>query len=165
MYTQAEMLEKLRPFLLREGIVYRKNKNVLARPAVAGEVIETRTGDGLETVNAAEENDYIVRNQTGAMEEYIVPAHKFSKKYALLGPAENGWMEYQSTGRILAIELTDERLVSMGLPPEFEFIAPWEDPMTAKSGDFMGGPEQLTEVYRLARKEFFETYTAVTPTE
>lgn len=161
MFTQEEILEMLRPALLAEGAVYQKKKNVVARKAQDGEVIQTRTGDGLETTNAAEAGDYIVRNQTDAEEEYIVPAHKFNKRYTALRAVDEHWQEYQALGRIIAIELTAEKLASLNLPTEFEFMAPWDDPMTAKAGDFMGGPETLTEVYRLARKEFFETYGPV----
>lgn len=158
MYTQAEILALLRPVLEREGIVYQKKKNVFARPARPGEVIQTKTGDGLETTNTSVGNDFIVRNQTEAGEEYIVPAHKFEQRYSFLHAIDADWAEYQPKGQILAIELTPERLAALDLQTEFEFIAPWQDPMMAKAGDFMGGPHDLSEVYRLARKEFFETY-------
>jgi hypothetical protein len=163
MFTQKEILEKLRPLLQQEGLVYQKKKNIFARQATSGEVIQTNTGDGLETTNAAEAGDFIVQNQTSAGEEYIVPAHKFKQKYTHLRAVDAQWHEYQSVGRIVAIELLPERLAALGLPDIFEFIAPWDDPMTAKVGDFMGGPEGLTEVYRLARTEFFETYARLEP--
>jgi len=158
MFTQAEFLEKFRPLLLREGLVFKKNKNVFARRAEPGEVVQTRTGDGLETENAAEADDFIVRNQTEAGEAYLVPAYKFNQKYLFLKPAGDGWAEYQSEGRIIALELTPERLESLNLPPVMEFMAPWDDPMVAKANDFLGCPFDYSEVYRIARKEFFETY-------
>lgn len=163
MLTQSEILEKLRPVLENEGNVYQKKKNVLARPAQTGEVIQTLTGDGLETTNAAEDGDFIVQNQTTAGEMYIVPAHKFTQRYTHLRTVDEHWNEYQPIGRIVALELTPALLQRLHLPEEFIFIAPWDDPMTAKAGDFMGGPESLTEVYRLARKEFFETYAPAGP--
>lgn len=162
MLTQKALLDILLPLLKTEGAVYQKNRNVFARPAQTGETIQTRTGDGLETTNEAGEGDFIVRNQTAAQEEYIVPAHKFLQKYEHLQAADDDWQEYRSLGRIIALELTPERLNSLGLPAEFEFIAPWDAPMTAKAGDFIGCPENYSEVYRLARKEFFDTYAKVT---
>ena len=40
-----------------------------------------------------------------------------------------------------------------------EFIAKWGRLMTLKTGDFIVSPlPYLDEVYRIARKEFFETY-------
>lgn len=158
MYTQEELLEKIRPLLQREGAVFQKKKNVYARPATPGETIQTVTKDGLETENRAEAGDFIVRNQTEAGEAYIVPGFKFSKKYAPLRPADDTWTEYRPVGRIVAVELTPERLAALGLPDEFEFIASWGSAMVARAGDFLGGPDSLTEVYRLARQEFFETY-------
>lgn len=163
MLTQSEILEMLRPVLENAGIVYQKKKNVLARPAQPGEVIQTLTGDGLETTNAAEEGDFIVQNQTAAGELYIVPAQKFTQRYTHFRSIDDHWNEYQPIGRIVAAELTPALLQQLNLPDEFIFIAPWNDPMTAKAGDFMGGPENLTEVYRLARKEFFETYAPAEP--
>ncbi len=158
MYTQEELLEKIRPLLQREGAIYQKKKNVFARPAQPGEPIQTVTEDGVETENRAEEGDFIVRNQTAAGEAYIVPGHKFSKKYTLLHPVDDTWTEYRSVGRIAAVELTPERLAALGLPDEFEFVASWGTAMVAKAGDYLGSPINYTEVYRLARREFFETY-------
>jgi len=158
MYTQEELLEKIRPLLQREGAVYQKKKNVYARPASPGEVIRTVTKDGLETENRAEPGDFIVRNQTTAGEEYIVPGHKFPQKYTPLQTADEAWTEYRPTGQIVALELTPERLAELDMPDEFEFVASWGSAMIARAGDFLGGPDSLTEVYRLARQEFFETY-------
>lgn len=158
MYTQPELLEKIRPVLQREGTVFQKKKNVYARLAQVGEVVQTVTKDGLETENLAEEGDFVVRNQTAAGEAYLVPGNKFSSKYAPLRTLDDGWAEYAPLGRIIAVELTPQRLVALGLPAEFEFAATWGAAMVAKAGDFLGGPEDFSEVYRLAREEFFETY-------
>ncbi len=158
-FSQEEILQKFRPVLEAEGEVYHKKINVLAKKAKGGEVVETITGDGLETTNKADAGDYIVQNQTEAREQYIVSEEKFLKKYEPLeAPQEGVFTEYRSTGKIVAIELTDERLQSLGLPREFYFMANWGEKMVAKVGDFMGGPTDFSEVYRLARKEFFETY-------
>ena len=73
-------------------------------------------------------------------------------------PQEGAFTEYRPTGKIVAVELTDERLRALELPPEFHFTAAWGENVTAKAGDFMGGPPDFSEVYRLARKEFVETY-------
>lgn len=161
MLTQKEILARIGPLLEREGKRYQKQKNVFARRARKGEVIATQTGDGLETTNEAGEEDYIVRNQTDAGEEYIVPAHKFRQKYTQRRAIDEAWHEYQSQGRILAVELTPERLTELDLPEEFAFLASWDEPMAAKAGDFLASPEDLSEVYRIARKEFFETYKAL----
>lgn len=158
MLTQSEILEKLRPLLEKEGQAYQKYKQIYARPAKPGETIATQTADGLETTNSANEGDYIVQNQTHAGEEYIVPGDKFNKNYEFAKEKDDTWSTYNPLGRIVAVELTPERLEALGLPAEFQFIAGWNAPMTAKTGDFMGSPPDLSEVYRLARTEFFETY-------
>ena len=66
-FSQEELLERMKP-LLRDGGTYEKFKEIDAREAKEGEVIETITSDGLETKNTAEQGDYIVRNTTGAQE-------------------------------------------------------------------------------------------------
>jgi len=152
-------LKKLRPALESDGEVYHKKRNVLAKKAKGGERIATITGDGPETTNVAEPGDYIVENQTEARERYVVPGAVFSKKYELTGELKpDDFSEYRSIGKIVALELTPELLEKLGLPLEFHFTAHWGENMVARAGDFMGGPADFSEVYRLARKEFFETY-------
>lgn len=159
-YSQQEILEKLRPALESEGAFYYKKRNILAKIARGGEQISTVTGDGLETTNKAEPGDYIVQNQTEAGEQYVVPAEEFLTKYELVGEyAPDAFTEYRPTGRIIALELTPERLKNLGLPGEFYFTTDWGQKMVAREGDFLGGPPDFSELYRLARKEFFETYT------
>jgi hypothetical protein len=158
-FSQEEILQKLRPALESEGRVYHKKLNVLAKKARGGEIIETVTSDGVETRNEANAGDYMVQNQTEAGEYYIVPGATFLKKYEPIeAPQEGVFTEYRPTGKIVALELTDERLNELRLPSEFYFMAAWGEKAVAKAGDFMGGPTDFSEVYRLARKEFFETY-------
>lgn len=143
-----------------EGAIYQKKINILAKEAQGGERVETITGDGLETVNKAEPGDFIVQNQTEAGEQYVVSRNEFFKKYKRISSvARKGFSEYRSLGKIVAFELTDEKLKMLGLPREFKFKTDWGEDMVVKAGDFMGGPTDFSEVYRLARKEFFETYS------
>jgi len=158
MLEQQELLTKIRPLLQREGAVFYKKKNIFARPAQQGETVHTTTSDGLETTNQAQAGDFVVRNQTSAGEAYIVPADKFVQRYVALHRTDGDWLEYQPTGRLTAVALTAERLADLGLPEAFEFVAPWGSSMVAKVGDYIGGPENLTEIYRIARTEFEETY-------
>lgn len=158
MLTQEEMLAKVRPLLEREGRVYEKTARVFARPAGEGEVVSTITSDGLETVNIAHAGDWLVRNQTEAGEAYLLSAEKFAQRYRYLRPDEDDWSEYQAMGRIRALELTPERLQAWQLPAEFTFIAAWGSPMIARQGDFLACPEDFSEVYRIARSEFEQTY-------
>ena len=160
-FSQAEMLAQFRPVLDAEGVVFQKKQNVFAKKAEAQEVITTQTGDGAETVNTAQIGDYLVKNQTAAGEVYVLKASKFAERYEWLGLGEGGFEEYRPTGRVTGVELTPERCETMELPPVFHFEAPWGEAMVAKSGDFIVSPPDGAEVYRIARKEFFETYAEV----
>jgi len=132
---------------------------VLARPAKTGEEITTVTGDGEETHNTAKEGDFVIRNLTQAEEEYIISKDTFQEKYQFIESAEDPFDRYKAIGTIQAIELTEEVLEQAGLQAPFYFEAPWKESIVAKAGDFLVMPSGKKEIYRIARKEFFETYT------
>ena len=169
------MLAMFRPLLESEGSIFEKTQNVFAKKVEAPEVVTTQTDDGPETVNTAQVGDYLVKNQTEAGEVYVLKAEKFAERYEPLesegegASAETltstdekeGFEEYRSTGHITAVELTPERCAALHLPPVFHFEAPWKEDMVAKAGDFIASPPDAAQVYRIARKEFFETYEAV----
>lgn len=157
-FSQKEILEIMLPVLKAEGKLYKKHKPTLARKATAGEKIETITSDGSETFNTAKEGDFIVKNQTEAGEMYIVPEEKFKEKYTFLREAEDGFSMYSPTGKILAIEISRAFLEKMKWPAQFKFIAAWGEEMVVKENDFLACPPDHSEVYRIAKKEFFETY-------
>lgn len=161
MRNQTEIQKTILPALRERGIVYEKFQKVFARRANEGERINTRTADGLETTNAAKPGDFVVKNQTEAGEEYILSKEKFKKRYQFLREAEAGYAEYQPIGKIVALEMNAAELEQLRLPSEFHFTAPWGEDMVCKKGDFLVSPPDFSEVYRIARKEFFETYRKI----
>ena len=156
--SQASLKKKLVPVLQAEGKPYQKFKAILARKAGVGEVVETRTADGRETINTAREGDYLVKNQTAAGEMYVVEKEEFEKRYEFLQESKEGFSEYVSSGRIIAVEMTASLLDRLNLDQEFYFVAPWGEEMVVKEDDFLVSSSNFGEVYRIARKEFFETY-------
>ena len=156
--NQEYFLKSMMPQFKESGKLYRKYKRIYARQTVKNEKIQTVTTDGLETSNTAKEGDFVVKNQTDAQEMYIMGSKKFNERYRLLGEAEDGFSEYEPLGKVIGVELTPNLLTEMGLDTEFEFMAPWGEKMIAKKGDYLVTPPDYSEVYRIARKEFFETY-------
>lgn len=154
MMTQEEAIEEFMPRIESRGAVYEKFTQVDARRAVPGEVIVTHTSDGKETENTAKDGDFVIRNHTGAREEYLIPQSKFDTRYERLGAAsEPGWDLCKAKGRCQAI-------VYKG--PDTQFIAAWGEPMRLRDGDLICTPlPQKGEVYRIAAKEFDETYQPV----
>jgi hypothetical protein len=148
------------PIIKNEGKVYVKFKNIWAKKAKAGQIITTITKDGVETTNTAKKGDFIIKNQTAAGEEYILGAAKFAQRYEHAGNKKAGYEEYKPIGKIVAIVLTESLLKSLNLATEFHFIANWGASMVAKKGDFLACPLDYSEIYRIAEKEFFETYKA-----
>jgi hypothetical protein len=155
--TQAEIRDLLQPFFETNGRCFRKKTNVLVRQARDGERIITQTSDGLETQNTAGKGDYVLKNSTEAAEEYIVSEEKLRSRYLFLEQIDEVYARYRPVGTILAMELTGPVRNTLGLPDPFLFIAEWGETMIAREGDYLVQTGSR-EVYRIARKEFFETY-------
>ncbi len=156
--TQMTMLEWFLPILRENGKFYNKTQQVVARKAVEGEHIATITQDGLETTNIADADDYVVKNLTNAGEQYIVDKQAFKKRYDLVKDLGNGLEQYNPVSQVIALELTDVQLLKLELPVEFYFLAAWGEPMRTTQGDFLACPPDFSEIYRVARNEFFQTY-------
>ncbi|QDX95371.1 hypothetical protein EEL32_11670 [Brevibacillus laterosporus] len=155
---QQDMISLLQP-KLEKAPTYEKFTHVYAKEAVGGERIATITKDGVETENTAVAKDMLVKNQTEANEMYILKPDKFSKRYKQIGEAKDGFKEYQAVGEIKAIEVTPDLLKEAKVTAqEFYFIAAWGEKMVVKEGDYLVSPLDYSEVYRIAHKEFFETY-------
>lgn len=158
MYTQNEIKQMVLPLLKSKGKSYRKFKKIFARKAKKVERIATITNDGLETTNRAKTGDYIVKNQTDACEEYVMSPKSFKDRYKYKKRSKSGYSEYESIGRITALEVNKSFLKKLKLNKEFFFEAAWGSKMVVKEKDFLVCPFNGNEVYRIARKEFFETY-------
>ena len=153
------MLRIALPILEAQGQRYRKSAQILAREVSERQTIETITSDGLETTNTAEPGDYIVENTTDAAERYVIGPNKFNNLYQETGNSPRpGWKTYSAKSHIVAIEVDQTILKALNQSSPFEFTAAWGQSMIVKTGDFLASPADLSEVYRIARKEFFETY-------
>src|SRR3989338_3769751 len=65
---------------LVEAPVFKKQGQVLARPAVPGEKVTTTLASGAnETVNTANEGDWVMTNPSG--EQYVISEKKFFGRY------------------------------------------------------------------------------------
>lgn len=156
--SQEAIMEMIIPLLKKEGAVYRKFRKVWAKKARGGETITSITSDGTETVNQTESGDFIVMNLTKAKEMYVVKPDAFQKRYEYEREAEDGFSEFHPIGKVVAIEMTVDFLKSQGLEDEFKFIAPWGEEIIVKKNDFLVSPPDFSQVYRIARTEFYETY-------
>ena len=158
---QEFMQKWLMPILRQRCERYRKFQRILARPAEVGEVVVSVTSSGVETENRACQGDFVVRNLTAAMEDYIVSSSKFFERYTFVAEEENGWRLYQPRGEVFALEIQMVVLVLLSRTSPFEIMAPWGEPQRAELGDFLVAPPDYSEIYRIARQEFFQTYKLV----
>ena len=155
---QASFKKKIIPLLKEKGILFEKMKRIFAKKAKGGERIDTITQDGLETTNIAKKGDFIIKNQTEAKEMYIITKEEFHPRYQLFQEKSDEFDEYTAVGKILAIEVNKNLLQELAYDKEFYFMASWGEQMVVKEKDFLACPLDLKSVYRIARKEFFETY-------
>ena len=147
--TQEQLKKQLTPSL-RDSAVFEKFKPILAREGKIGETIKTFTKDGLETTNRVTVPSYIVKNTTDAKEEYIVTKDRFEKRYVFLKNESKTWSFFKPVGEIKVVKIKNDN--------EFFIIAPWGEKMIVKKDDFLVSPLDYSEIYRIANKEFFETY-------
>jgi hypothetical protein len=155
---QKLLLEDMKP-VLEKAKTYEKFKVIYARKAVPGEVIKTYTSDGYETQNTAGEGDFVVKNTTDAKEMYILTKEKFEKRYKYSKRLDSKWNIYQPVGKIKAVKVDNSLTKKLGVSDvDFSIETSWGEEMTVKKGDFLVSPLDYSEVYRIANKEFFETY-------
>lgn len=154
--NQKELISTLKDKLI-EAPQFDKFKEVEAREAKSDEKIVTITGDGVETQNTAKLGDFIVRNTTDAKELYIIRGDKFTSRYELINKGSL-WNRYKAIGSVKGIVVDEELIKELNLSDEFYIIAPWGEKMIVKKGDYLVSPLDYSEIYRIAKKEFFETY-------
>lgn len=156
---QETLVEKVLPRINEASRKYEKFQRVHARPAKPGEVIVSMTGDGEETTNTAGTDDLVVKNLTAAKEMYLVGQDKFESRYTLVGAVDDRWSEYVPQGEVLGIEVSRDLTDMLDVGEEFLIVAPWGTEQLVREGDMLVSPlPALDEVYRIARKEFEETY-------
>lgn len=155
------MMELFLPLIEGSGNKYKKILPIKAKKAIEGKKIRTTTSDGLETQNVAGKEDWLVENQTGAKEQYLVSEKVFKEKYQLQEALDDGWGVYIPLGKVWGLEFS-----SSSLPKEIHgkvlyFEAAWGEKMKIQLGDFLVCPLDKSEIYRIAKKEFEQTYQKI----
>ncbi|MBN7810726.1 hypothetical protein J0A68_07160 [Algoriphagus sp. H41] len=161
MISQKEILAHFLPLMEAQGKRFRKRSLIRAKKAKPGLEVVTLTSDGVETKNTAEKGDWLVENQTSAKESYLIKAETFEKKYILMHSLGEGWGCYRPVGEVYAYKVSEEDLGKFGAGEVMEFQAPWKESIVVKTGDFLVAPTDKSEIYRVAKKEFGETYEAI----
>ena len=160
--AQEMLMSDVLPLIKSANEQYRKYQKVQARTAEPGETVISITEDGEETANTASADEMVVRNLTEAREEYIVGKKKFEARYRALETIDDTWTLYEPLGEVMAIEITRELTDQLDVDGAFYIMAPWGSEQLAREGDkFVSPLPGLDEVYRIARKEFEETYRLI----
>jgi hypothetical protein len=132
----------------------RKVTMIAARPATAGERIETQW-NGPETVNTAKAGDWVatslaadgevLRDRAGHPNSYIIPAADFPTLYAQVEGSNQFGRFHAARGTVAALRLSGG----------FEILAPWGELQTAPDGYLM---LVGSEVYGNNAETFAATY-------
>lgn len=145
--TQENMIEK---FYANQSKVklYKKITKVKAKLAKEGDKLKTIINGEVETVNTAKKYDLLVEGIDG--EQYFVNIEKFLDRYIVNEVFTQKFQKCQAKGHCYAYEFDGEDTI---------FIAPWNEEMIVKKGDFLATPdENVNEVYRIERNVFIKTY-------
>ena len=119
----------------------------------------SKPSDVEETTKTAEGGEIIVKNLTKAQERYLVSEDKFKARYMYVKDMDDKWKLYDPIGEVFGIEISSEITEMLNVGEEFFIIAPWGSEQLATEGDMFVSPVlKFDEVYRIARKEFDETY-------
>lgn len=109
--------------------------------------IETYTSDGLETKNVAKPGNYVLSGPSGEL--YVLKQEKLNKMYT------------GKPGGIIIPEQTPRQVAIYNLPTPMKFIASWGEEMIIKPGDYLVKEPDGSGYYRIAKKEFEQTYNPI----
>ena len=89
----------------------------------------------------------------------ILKQKKFNERYKYKTDLDNEWKVYSPLGRIKALKVNGKIFRVFKIKEkEFYILTSWGEKMIVKRNDFLVTPLDYNEVYRIANKEFFETY-------
>lgn len=163
---QELLVEEYIQTIVKNGDLYKKFKGVTVVVANGGEHIITYTSSGYETKNTAKKGDRIVTNQTEGREKYIVKAATFDRDYE--DPDQSG--VYYKKALIHALQFTEVNFPGLFKKTKKEhrsnsplFIeTSWKESQAIRKNDYLVCDQNQTEIYRIDRKEFEETYQLTT---
>jgi hypothetical protein len=164
--TQKELVNDYLETIVAKNHVYQKVKEVSAEEAIGGEHIVTITSSGYETKNTAKKGDYIVTNQTKSQEKYIISKATFERDYKRTKTSKNSYIKIPT---IYALEFTKENFPELFKKIKKEspsnsalyIETSWKESQVVRENDFLVCNQNQTEIYRIDKKEFEETYGIV----
>jgi len=162
-------LSKFADIIKKNGSLHQKKIGVFAKIAKGGEHIISNPSDGVEAKNIASKGDYIVTNNTEAKEQYIMDATKFHQRYVHVG--DDNYMPNEKA-RVWALQITSDTIYRYNLLQGFDAMktilfdsiyieAPGKESQVLKLYDYLVTSESKDEIYRIAYKEFNESYTRI----
>jgi hypothetical protein len=182
--SQSDTLAALTPALLSDGVPYRKVGRVFLRKARPGETVQTVLHGVVETTNTAPDDGkvyWVSHADTMEQERLILTDAKRRRLYALTpAPGMNASIAaelaaegfggpFEPLGRVLALRAS-HALLSAHIPAR-KFVAAWGAEMIVDEGDMLVSPMPstgrdaafqasiLSEVYRIEKSVFEQTYT------
>lgn len=158
--SQKELATICIPILISNGKKYKKNQGIWARKAIEFEEIISITNSGIETKNIAKNGDYVVTNDTIVKEKYIVDNDIFHKTYEE-HKCKKGY--YLKKTYIYALKFNLENFKAIldrieYIDNQYSIEAKWGK-QVLNIGDYLVCDEFMSEIYRIDKIEFFQTYS------
>jgi hypothetical protein len=164
---QAALVDRYAQIIHQKGELYQKEKKVTARVSRGGEEVISITADGIESKEVSAVGDYIVINSTRNRETYIIKPVEFARRYTHLAGDEYSPTQVSEVSAIQATAVNIfhygfHELENLTINPELPIYieAPWNESQTLRINDYLVCPPSKNEVYRVAREEFEQTYSA-----
>lgn len=110
--------------------------------------VETITSSGLETTNTAHKGDFIFSGPS--LEKYVLTPKKLLANYDLEG--------ITGGSRVAVVKPVQRMVAKYEGKTDVLFKAPWGEMMVMKPHDYLVRESDGSGFYRIARKEFKETY-------
>lgn len=168
---QEELVNRYARIIESKGGLYQKSKGIYATVASGGELVISKIQDDAveEARNIASKGDYIVTGITKSGEQWVIKPESFHKRYKQV----NGdYYEPKDTARVYAIQVTAANIYNYGLteletliknPGKAVYIeAAWgESQLISLDSSYLVCPPDKSEIYRIAKSAFDETYDKV----
>ncbi|NIF04788.1 hypothetical protein F3J23_04975 [Chryseobacterium sp. Tr-659] len=167
---QEELMVKYSDLILKYGKKYYKIKGVYAKAAETSQEVKSVIGGKTETVNYAGKGDYIIKNDTGHKEKYILSKEKFDTRYKLHSNDmdSEGYLYYNPVKiPVHAIQLTAENIKKHNLSEFYNIFdtdktshieAQWSQSMLVTENDYLVLAFDESGIYRIEKDVFKETY-------
>lgn len=148
--TQQEIIEGFKRLPYK---TYEKFGKVQFETSQSVQEVVTSINGQEETRNTAQIGDYIITGVSG--EKYVLTPKKFMQNYEI---EEYSYFNMTGTAKV---QPQPRFAAQWNLENQLIFTAPWGEQMICNQGDYLVAAQDFSEVYRIEKSVFEQTYKLV----